>query len=90
MPGATRTRRAAPTAVTAGCAAVRLTPREVEVLQLIAAGCTTRQIAAALVISTGTVERHITHLYAKTGARSRADATAYAFRLGLARGMGAA
>jgi DNA-binding NarL/FixJ family response regulator len=62
----------------------RLTAREVEVLRLIAAGKSTRAIAEALVISPGTVERHVTNLYAKIGARGRADATAYAFRRGLA------
>jgi DNA-binding CsgD family transcriptional regulator len=61
-----------------------LTPREVEVLRLIAAGRSTKEIAAALVISGPTVERHITHIYEKIGASSRAEATAYALRHGLA------
>jgi len=61
-----------------------LTPRELEVLRLIAGGSTTNEIAAELVLSSGTVERHITNIYGKIGARSRADATAYAFRHGLA------
>ena len=56
----------------------RLTARECEVLRLIALGNTTRQIAATLVVSPATVERHITNVYAKIGARGRADATAYA------------
>ncbi len=60
-----------------------LTAREVEVLRLIAAGKSTREIAAALVISDGTVERHVTNLYTKIGAHSRAEAAAYAFRHGL-------
>jgi DNA-binding CsgD family transcriptional regulator len=60
-----------------------LTPREVEVLGLIAAGKSTKEIAAALVISVATVERHITHIYEKIGAGSRAEATAYALRQGL-------
>jgi DNA-binding CsgD family transcriptional regulator len=62
----------------------RLTQREVDVLRLIAAGSSTKEIAATLVISEPTVERHITNLYAKIGARSRADATAYTLRKGLA------
>jgi DNA-binding NarL/FixJ family response regulator len=62
-----------------------VTVREAEVLALIAAGYTNRQIAGALVVSDGTVERHISNLYAKMGARGRADATAYALRHGLAR-----
>ena len=57
-----------------------LTPREVEVLQLIARGATNREIADRLVVSTRTVERHITHIYGKIGARGRASATAYALR----------
>jgi DNA-binding CsgD family transcriptional regulator len=61
-----------------------LTAREVEVLRLIAAGRTNRQIAAALVVSVPTAERHIANIYAKIGAHGRADATAYAIRHGLA------
>jgi DNA-binding CsgD family transcriptional regulator len=57
-----------------------LTEREIDVLRLIASGKTTKQIAALLVVSVPTVERHITHIYEKIGARSRADATAYALR----------
>lgn len=55
-----------------------LTPREVEVLRLIAAGNSTKEIAKTLVISIPTVERHITHIYEKIGASSRAEATVYA------------
>ncbi|MCC6179762.1 MAG: hypothetical protein IT305_30995 [Chloroflexi bacterium] len=61
-----------------------LTAREVEVLRLIAAGATSKEIAQRLVISIHTVERHITHTYQKIGARGRADATAYALQHGLA------
>jgi DNA-binding NarL/FixJ family response regulator len=57
-----------------------LTPREAEVLGLIAGGHTNREIAAALVVSLSTVEHHIANLYAKISARNRADATAYALR----------
>jgi DNA-binding NarL/FixJ family response regulator len=60
-----------------------ITPREEEVLRLIAAGRTTREIAEELVLSPGTVERHITNLYGKIGARGRADATTFALRHGL-------
>jgi pimeloyl-ACP methyl ester carboxylesterase len=59
-----------------------LSPRESEVLSLIAAGRSNQQIAAELVISLRTVERHITNLYSKIGARGKADATAYALRHG--------
>ena len=60
-----------------------LTVRELEVLRLIAAGQTNKEIAEQLVLSVRTVERHINNLYAKIGARGKADATAYAFRHGL-------
>jgi DNA-binding CsgD family transcriptional regulator len=61
-----------------------LTEREVEIVCLIAAGHSNREIAEALFLSVRTVERHITNLYAKIGARGKADATAFAFRHGLA------
>jgi len=61
-----------------------LSPRETEVLRLIACGFSNQQIADELVLSVRTVERHITNLYAKIGARGKADATAYALRSGLA------
>ena len=60
-----------------------LTPRELEVLHLVASGRSNREVADALVLSVRTVERHITNIYAKIGARGKADATAYAFRHGL-------
>ncbi|HLZ68938.1 MAG TPA: alpha/beta fold hydrolase [Dehalococcoidia bacterium] len=71
-------------AQTTDAAGAKLSPRECEVLQLIAAGCSTHEIAARLVISEGTVERHVTNLYSKIGAVNRADATAFAYRNGLA------
>jgi DNA-binding CsgD family transcriptional regulator len=52
-----------------GAAPAGLSPREVEVLGLIAAGRTSKEIADALVLSIRTVERHITHVYEKIGAR---------------------
>ena len=61
-----------------------LSPREGEVLRLIAQGRSNQQIADELVLSVRTVERHITNLYAKIGAHGKADATAYALRSGLA------
>ena len=62
----------------------RLTERECEVLRLIAGGATNREIAERLVISGRTVERHITHIYGKIGARGKADATAFALRHSMA------
>src|SRR5690242_20054992 len=61
-----------------------LSPRELEVLRLLAAGESNSQIARRLGLSTHTVERHVANLYRKIGARGRADATAYALRHGLA------
>jgi pimeloyl-ACP methyl ester carboxylesterase/DNA-binding CsgD family transcriptional regulator len=60
-----------------------LTKRETEVLRLIAAGMTSKEISQELSLSVRTVGRHITNIYDKIGARSRADATAYALRNGL-------
>ena len=62
----------------------RLTAREVEILCRIAAGGTNQEIAEDLILSIRTVERHITNLYGKIGARGKADATTYALRQGLA------
>ncbi len=60
-----------------------LTPREVEVLRLLAAGRTNREVADMLVLSIRTVERHIANIYAKIGVARRVEATAYALRHGL-------
>ena len=61
-----------------------LTPRETEVLRLLASGGTNKEIAAELVISVHTVERHLATIYRKIGARNRAEATAFAHTSGLA------
>jgi LuxR family maltose regulon positive regulatory protein len=64
-----------------------LTTREQEVLELLAAGKSNQEIAEALVLSTRTVERHISNIYQKIGVSgntARAAATAYAFSHGLA------
>ncbi len=57
-----------------------LTPREAEVLRLIAAGESNAEIAHRLGISVNTVERHAVNVYRKLDARGRADATAWAVR----------
>jgi len=56
-----------------------LTPRELEVLRLVAEGQSNRAIAEELVISGRTVERHVTNTFAKLGVSTRAAATAYAY-----------
>jgi DNA-binding NarL/FixJ family response regulator len=61
-----------------------LTPREAEVLSLIAAGMSNGEIAAALVVSEATVKTHINHVFSKIGARDRAQAVHYAYTHGLA------
>lgn len=60
-----------------------LTERELEVLRGIAAGQSNRAIAAELVISHRTVERHVSNIFTKLDVSSRSQATAYAFRHGL-------
>ena len=60
-----------------------LTPREEEVIKLIAEGHTSMQIAAELVISHKTVERHRANILAKLGMRDRTEMTRYAIRAGL-------
>jgi pimeloyl-ACP methyl ester carboxylesterase/DNA-binding CsgD family transcriptional regulator len=56
----------------------RLTAREAEVLRRLAGGKTNNEIAEELYMSVRTVERHVANIYAKIGARGRANATAYA------------
>lgn len=73
--GATPTRRRTGTA--------GLTPREVEVLTLLARGSTNRQIAQQLTITPKTVGNHVEHIYTKAGVGTRAAATLFAMQHGL-------
>jgi DNA-binding CsgD family transcriptional regulator len=63
-----------------------LTPREREVLALVADGRTNRQIAEALFISAKTASVHVSNILAKLGVGSRVEAAAVAHRLGLLAG----
>ena len=56
-----------------------LTPRELQVLRLVAGGATNRSVAAELVLSERTVDRHVSNIFAKLRVSSRAAATAYAY-----------
>ena len=56
-----------------------LTPRELEVLRLVASGKSNRDIATALVISEHTVARHVQNIFSKLGVPSRTAAGAFAF-----------
>jgi DNA-binding NarL/FixJ family response regulator len=61
-----------------------LTPRELEVLELLAEGLSPEEIASRLVISVKTVGTHIEHIFRKLGVRTRAQAVAVAYREGFA------
>lgn len=60
-----------------------LSERELEVLRLIAAGLSNREIADALVIAVTTTKKHASNIYGKLGVRSRTEAVARAQELGL-------
>ena len=60
-----------------------LSPRELQVLQLVAEGRPAPEIAAVLFVSAGTVKTHLKNIYGKLGARDRASAVAEALRRGL-------
>ncbi|MEW1844640.1 response regulator transcription factor [Nonomuraea angiospora] len=60
-----------------------LSPREVEVLQLVAAGATNREAAAKLFLTEATVKSHMLNIYAKLGVNDRAAAVTEAFNRGL-------
>ena len=68
---------------TGGTTLAELTPREREVLNLLADGASNTEIAERLFISINTVTRHLTHIYAKTGTGGRTQAVRYALEHGL-------
>jgi DNA-binding NarL/FixJ family response regulator len=61
----------------------RLTDRQIEVLQLIADGCSNRDVGRQLVLSEETAKSHVRQILARLGASSRAHAVALGFRMGL-------
>jgi DNA-binding NarL/FixJ family response regulator len=74
----------APAAGAAGSGEDDLTPREVDVLRLIAAGKSNREIARALFVSEATVKTHVNRIFAKTGSRDRTQAMRHAYTHGYA------
>ena len=78
-----RRRARTPQPAVPGEAPAGLTAREVEILRAAAAGRSNAEIAAALVLSVHTVERHVANVYRKISVHNRAEATAYALRAGL-------
>jgi DNA-binding CsgD family transcriptional regulator len=64
---------------------VQLTPREMEVIQLVAEGLSNKEIARSLSISPRTVNFHLDNLFSKLGVRSRTEAAVYALRQGYVR-----
>lgn len=60
----------------------KLTPREIEVLQLMTQGLTNNEIGKTLNISTGTANHHVHHIIRKLGVSNRTQAAAWAFRNG--------
>ena len=73
-----------PGATAAATDDIPLSPRELEVLRIVATGRTNREIAERLYLSEKTVARHVSNIFTKLGVSSRAAATAYAFSHGLA------
>ena len=61
----------------------RLSPRELEVVRLIAAGMTNKEIGAQLFLSETTVKREVSHIFDKLEAKDRAEAVAEAYKRGL-------
>ncbi|MGH2630141.1 MAG: response regulator transcription factor, partial [Actinomycetota bacterium] len=72
-------------ATTRGAWPAGLSDREVEVLRLVAAGSSNREIAQGLVISPRTAEHHVQHIYGKIGVSTRAAAAMFAMQHGLLR-----
>jgi LuxR family maltose regulon positive regulatory protein len=75
--------RQAPSGAARGAVVEPLTAREIDVLRLVAAGATNKEIARRLVMAEATAKTHLTHLYGKLGVSRRTEAVARARALGL-------
>ena len=86
LSAATRTPTSAPATASSGDpgGVDDLTPREADVLRLIAAGQSNREIARTLFVSEATVKTHVNRIFAKTGSRDRVQAMRYAYTHGYA------
>jgi DNA-binding NarL/FixJ family response regulator len=76
-------RMAAESELTARATPDPLTPREVEILRLVAKGQTNRQIAERLIVAVGTIKVHVEHILGKLGAADRTQAAVRAVELGI-------
>jgi DNA-binding NarL/FixJ family response regulator len=63
-----------------------LTPRELEILSLVARGHTNREIAGRLIVAVGTIKVHVEHILGKLGAADRTQAAVRAVELGIVHG----